>query len=462
MATAVQRALEIITQAVTLDQQNRIAEAVSAYDRGLTELEAAIAQEPNLETRASLAHNAAQYIARQKKLKEFLVAAQLKGCGPLPVAAAADGDDDEGERAAPAPAGELPPKAHATAQPAAPAIHSACANQSQVDVRAVLDLPHPESLPGPDAWKIALDLVEKARLQDAAAKYDTAFALYRCALDFFARASRADDATMTADMRARITEQMRAYLDRAELLQPYATTPEASALAAAAAASSSSGGSGPAAPQKCAKCGEALGAQSVFALGKDWHPKCFIEGVRCAFCEGAFDPADMRFLMRDGKAYHPKCHDYTTGTTQETERRFFDTKGAMLLRASIERRIVRKGERIQVDVVADNSSHVPIAGVQVAMYRTEVRIVRTTGLEAKENVVVKKIGKISTQLAGKFPLEFGLASGKIEYQVPENMPSTITNDSSHILEYKLRVKFLLGKLRQDTRFDFIVVVIPKS
>ena len=198
---------------------------------------------------------------------------------------------------------------------------------SDEKVIGMYNLKLPSEMPGSEAWQTATELVARGKTKERMGEILDSFELYKCSMLYYMRALNSDD-VLTRDMKRVCREQMKEYLTKAENLKkklvesgidpndgldgnagadPYQQT------LAAYYGNTSEG--------LCCICGLPLD-KFICVLNRQWHPRCFVNTVKCAFCGKPFSLIDFRYVVdkETGMLYHVDCRDYTTGLVQQERR----------------------------------------------------------------------------------------------------------------------------------------------
>lgn len=211
----------------------------------------------------------------------------------------------------------------------------------------------PSEMPGSEAWQTATELVSRGKTKERMGEYLDAFELYKCSMLFYMRALNSDD-VLTRDMKRVCREQMKDYLTRAEKIKkklkesgidPNVDGELHQQNLAAYYGNTSEG--------LCCICGLPLD-KFICVLNRQWHPRCFVNTVKCAFCGKPFSLIDFRYVVdrETGLLYHIDCRDYTSGLVQNERR---EGKGGAFLSFQVTvvgKRVFMAGEPIalQFDV----------------------------------------------------------------------------------------------------------------
>ena len=191
---------------------------------------------------------------------------------------------------------------------------------SDEKVIGMYGLKYPSEMGGSEAWQTGTELAARGKSKERSCELQDAFELYKCSMLYYMRALNSDD-VLTRDMKQVCREQMKEYLTRAEMLKKKlveaghrpnedgGNDPNSQYLAASYANASQG---------LCCICGRPLD-KFICVLNRQWHPQCFVNTVKCAFCGKPFSLIDFRYVVdkETGLLYHVDCREYTIGLSQQ-------------------------------------------------------------------------------------------------------------------------------------------------
>lgn len=210
-------------------------------------------------------------------------------------------------------------------------------------------LKNPNEMQGSEAWQTATELVSKGRAKERMGDLLDAFELYKCSMLFYMRALNSDD-VLTRDMKRVCREQMKEYLTKAETLKKKLSESginpnedsDGNQQGLAAYYGNTSEG-------LCCVCGLPL-EKFICVLNRQWHPRCFVNTVKCAFCGKPFSLIDFRYIVdKDtGLLYHIDCREYTSGLVQYERREGKAGTFLMFQVTVLGKRVFMAGEPISI------------------------------------------------------------------------------------------------------------------
>jgi hypothetical protein len=209
----------------------------------------------------------------------------------------------------------------------------------------------------------------------------------------------------------------------------------------------------------CSACGLPM-QTSLFALDREWHPQCFIDRVKCAFCGKPFSVLDLRFVVGkdNGLPYHIRCHDFTTGLSKQVEKTFIGHSGKMFFKVVLQKRMFHIGESIELEFIIDNETTVKLNNVVVKLNAEEGRSSRNASYERVETVTKKAVARVETTFGASLPMAIGRFSQALSFPLPPDVNPSVTNDQAMRREYTLRIRGKLSGLWPAIVLEFAVTI----
>lgn len=230
---------------------------------------------------------------------------------------------------------------------------------SDEKIIGMYNLKLPSEMAGSEAWQIATEIVARGKTKERMGEILDAFELYKCSMLYYMRALNSDD-VLTRDMKRVCREQMKEYLTKAEKLKKKLAEsgidPNEGLDGADPYQQSLAAYYGNTSEGLCCICGLPLD-KFICVLNRQWHPRCFVNTVKCAFCGKPFSLIDFRYVVdkETGLLYHIDCRDYTTGLVQQERREGKPGVYLFYQVTMIGKRMFMAGEpiNIQFDVIND-------------------------------------------------------------------------------------------------------------
>jgi len=448
---SLQKALELVTQAVSEDSAGNQENAFHLYSQAIREMELCLHIESDPSMRATLQEKLTEYKTRMRELQGML---------------ALNGIMVEEKTESPG-AGFIPPGmtsgSLSTSQMGVQTVSAVMDNVTPTEMRIRQEngLAIPASMTGSEAWRTAQQLTETGKAADMRKDFQKAFEYYRCSMAYFQRAINSDD-VLTKEMKTTAKSQMMLYLERAEKIKAYLIRSGVQIDDGV----DSTGGIAGSTDGRCAACGQPM-TKVIYALERQWHPECFIAKVPCAYCHQPFSKIDLKFVVNkeNGLPYHIQCHDNITGLSRECEKTFTAHKGAMFMKISLkERRCFRPGENVELSFVFDNTSSVKLNTVfviiEVENAETSFSTSYKNTLDRNERVRKSQVMKIEHHFGDTLPMAEGSFTETMTFDIPPSIPPTVVGDAAMRREYFLKVIGQTSNL--GSNIELVIPIIIKS
>lgn len=228
---------------------------------------------------------------------------------------------------------------------------------------------------------------------------------YKKSLDYFLQAMKEE---YNIDLKQRIQDQMKRYLERAEQIQPFVDN----------------------------------NTIATTTTTVEQTTTTQINVICCEFCNKPLGITENYKIYQE-KAYHYSCVDKAAGLTREEVKSFITSRGTLTLKATIPKRAYKLGESFTINITVNNQSNKKVNSLYVYVLKTETMmqlITNNHGIERKpKSKESKEDGRQYYGHNSQFPMEIGTVELQAKYIIPSHLEWS-ENNGNFARDYDLIVK----------------------